>query len=431
MSEPTDKKGLFDLYERNADEADKLVFGREVNADRRGFLKGAGLATMGAMVGATIPFHQNIPANFVPIALADQEEISGKDGLTLLNDRPLNAETPPHLLDDPITPTARHFIRNNGLPPEDIGAEGWSLTVDGLVDNAMTMSIDELKSKFEVVTMALTLECGGNGRAFFNPPARGNQWTYGAVGCSEWTGVRLADVLKAAGVKDNVVYTAHVGADSHLSGDPEKLPISRGIPMEKAMDEGNLIAFAQNGQPIHPMNGAPLRLVVPGWPGSCSQKWLKRIWLRDVVHDGPKMTGSSYRVPNRPVAPGEKVEKSDFVIINAMPVKSLITSPKTGLKTSDKTIEVRGHAWSGDRKIDKVHLSIDFGATWMEADLSDPVNDHAWQNWKANVTFPQAGYYEVWARATDSEGVMQPFAIAWNPKGYLNNSMHRVAVTVA
>jgi DMSO/TMAO reductase YedYZ molybdopterin-dependent catalytic subunit len=424
-------EGLFELYERDPDEADKVVFGRVPNADRRGFLKGAGLATMGAMVGASIPFHEKMPANFIPIALAGEAEIAGKDGLIILNDRPLNAETPPWLLDDPITPTNRHFIRNNGIPPEDTSADGWQLIVDGLVESPMTMTIDELKKKFDVVTFALTLECGGNGRAFFNPPAKGNQWTYGAVGCSEWTGVRLSDVLKAAGVKDNVVYTAHVGADGHLSGDPDKLPISRGIPIEKAMEEYNLIAFAQNGASIHPMHGAPLRLLVPGWPGSCSQKWLKRIWLRDKVHDGPKMTGTSYRVPNRPVEPGEKVDKADFVIINAMPVKSLITHPRTGLKTGDRTVEVRGHAWAGDRKIEKVDLSIDFGASWIETNLDEPVNEHAWQNWKASVSLPQAGYYEVWARATDSKGVSQPFAIAWNPKGYLNNSMHRVAVTVA
>ena len=421
------EKGLFELYRENPDEADRLLFGRETNADRRGFLKGAGLATMGAMVGAAIPFHRNMPAHFIPVALAASHEIEGKDGLTVLNDRPVNAETPPHLLDDAITPTARHFIRNNGIPPEDTDAKDWTLTVDGLVDKPMTLTIDQLKDKFEVVTEALTIECGGNGRAFFNPPARGNQWTYGAVACSNWTGVRLADVLKAAGAKKNVVYTAHVGADAHLSGKEGKLPISRGVPIEKAMNEHNLIAFAQNGKPIHPMNGAPLRLVIPGWPGSCSQKWLKRIWLRDQVHDGPKMTGKAYRVPNRPVAPGEKVENKDFVIINAMPVKSLITNPA---KTSDKKIEVRGHAWSGDRKIDKVVVSIDFGATWIEAKLDDPVNDYAWQNWRAEVDLPQAGYYEIWARATDSEGVSQPHAIAWNPKGYLNNSMHRVAVIV-
>ena len=170
-----------------------------------------------------------------------------------------------------------------------------------------------------MVTEALTIECGGNGRAFFEPPAKGNQWTYGAVACSRWTGVRLADVLKAAGAKPEAVYTAHEGADDHLSGKAGKMAISRGVPIAKAMNPHNLIAFAQNDAPIHPMNGAPLRLVVPGWPGSCSQKWLTRVWLRDVVHDGAKMTGTSYRVPNRRVAPGEKVGKKDFVIIEAMP----------------------------------------------------------------------------------------------------------------
>lgn len=429
MLKKTAEMGLFELYRKNPDEADQLLFGRETHSDRRGFLKGAGLATMGAMVGATIPFHRNMPANFIPVALAANETIEGKDGLTVLNDRPVNAETPPHLLDDAITPTSRHFIRNNGIPPEDMDAKNWKLTIDGLVDKPMTLSIDELKDKFEVVTEALTIECGGNGRAFHNPPAKGNQWTYGAVACSEWTGVRLADVLKATGVKDNVVYTAHVGADAHLSGKEGKLPISRGVPIDKAMNEHNLIAFAQNGKDIHPMNGAPLRLVIPGWPGSCSQKWLKRVYLRDQVHDGPKMTGTAYRVPNRPVKPGEKVDKKDFVIIHAMPVKSLITSPATN-STSGKKLEVRGHAWAGDHKVDEVMISIDFGATWIKTKLDDPVNDYAWQNWSASVEFPQAGYYEVWAKATDSEGVSQPHAIAWNPKGYLNNSMHRVAVMV-
>ena len=430
MRENISERGLFDLYREDLDEADRLLFGRETYPDRRGFLRNAGLAAMGALVGTAIPFHRNIPAHFVPVALAAQHTIQGKDGLTVLNDRPLCAETPPHLLDDDITPTSRHFVRNNGLPPEDVDAASWRLTIDGLVENPMTLSIDDLKRQFDVVTEALTLECGGNGRAFFDPPAKGNQWTYGAVACSEWTGIRLADVLRVAGVKNNAVYTAHVGADTHLSGKEGKLPISRGIPIEKAMNEHNLIAFAQNGRAIHPMNGAPLRLVVPGWPGSCSQKWLTRIWLRDRVHDGPKMGGTSYRIPDRTVAPGAKVAKKDFIIIQAMPVKSLITSPAADHKTADKTLRVRGHAWAGDRKVDAVRLSIDFGATWIETRLDDPVNDHAWQNWHTRIAFPRTGYYEIWARAIDSRGVGQPHAVTWNPKGYLNNVMHRVAVTV-
>jgi len=394
---------------------------------RRGFLKKTGLASVAALVGTSIPFHRNLPIGFVPAAYAQDGGLVGKDGLTLLNDRPVNAETPPELLDDAITPTSRHFVRNNGLPPEDPDAATWTLTVDGLVDNAMELTIADLKSQFEDVTMALTIECGGNGRAFFDPPAKGNQWTYGAVACSMWTGVRLKDVLEKAGVQSNVVYTAHYGADGHLSGDAGKLPISRGVPIDKAMTDNILIAFEMNGESLHPMNGAPLRLVVPGWPGSCSQKWLNRIELRDQVHDGPKMTGTSYRVPNYPVAAGDDVPNEAFEIIERMPVKSLVTFPANAADIGMST-EVRGHAWSGDRTIDSVEVSVDFGATWVQADLDGPVNSGAWQNFRTNVTLPVAGYYEIWARATDSAGEAQPHAIDWNPKGYLNNTMHRVGV---
>lgn len=425
---------LFDLYVEDPEKADRILFGRTANPDRRGFLKGAGLATMAAMLGGYIPFHRNMPAGFIPAALAEEPfSIEGKDGLTVLNDRPVNAECPAHLLDDEVTPTSRHFVRNNGVPPESVDAAAWTLTVDGEVNHPLKMTIDELRKKFEVVTLQLQLECGGNGRSFFDPKAKGNQWTVGAVGASEWTGVRLAEVLKSAGLKDSAVYTAHYGADTHLSGDPEKLPISRGVPIEKGMDPHNLIAFEQNGAPIHPMNGAPLRLVIPGWPGSCSHKWLTRIWIRDQVHDGPKMTGTSYRVPEYPVAPGEGVPKDAFRIIESMPVKSLITYPTSGVKVaaSEPVLKVRGHAWAGDNKVNAVDVSIDFGATWIKADLREPSNPYAWQHFSTEVKFPMKGYYEVWARATDDQGRMQPFAIAWNPKGYLNNSMHRVAVRVA
>ena len=418
------------LYGQDPDEADRLLFGRRTHADRRGFLKNAGLAAMGALVGAAIPFHRNIPAHFIPVALAAEGIIPGKDGLTVLNDRPMCAETPPHLLDDAITPTERHFVRNNGLMPEYLDASRWTLEIDGLVDHPLTLGLEDLGSRFEVVTRALALECAGNGRAFFDPKAKGEQWTYGAVACSEWTGVRLSDVLNAAGLQSGAVYTGHYGADTHLSGASAGLPISRGVPIDKAMDGHSLIAFAQNGRPIHPMNGGPLRLIIPGWPGSCSQKWLTRIEIRDQVHDGPKMTGTSYRLPNRSVEPGEAVDVKDFRIIERMPVKSLITHPSTGHRTTEGSVEVRGHAWTGEGRVDAVDLSSDFGATWMPVALDDPVNAYAWQNWRAEVSIPQAGYYEVWARATDSRGVSQPHAIAWNPGGYLNNAMHRVAVYV-
>ncbi len=423
-------KSLTRSYETDSTAADQDVFGRIAHRDRRGFLRGAGLSALGLALGASIPFHRSMPSGLIPIGLAQDMLIEGKDGLTYLNDRPVNAETPAHLLNADITPTARHFIRNNGVPPQDVNADSWRLTVDGLVQNALDLSIEDLKNQFDVVTRALVIECGGNGRAAFNPPASGNQWSLGAVACSQWTGVRLGDVLSAAGIAKQVVYTAHEGADTHLSGDPDKMPISRGVPISKAMDPNNLIAFEMNGAPLHPMNGAPLRLVIPGYPGSASQKWLTRIWLRDQIHDGAKMTGKSYRAPRHPVAPGADVPKDDFGIIENMPVKSLITSLQTGAILTESSLSLHGHAWSGAGAIESVEISIDFGATWKQAYLSAPDNPFAWQHFDADLEFPISGYYEIWARATDETGASQPFAISWNPKGYLNNSVHRIAVTV-
>ena len=300
------------------------------------------------------------------------------------------------------------------------------------VERTTTFNVAELKSRFKVVEMALQIECGGNGRAGFDPPTRGNQWTTGAIGNSLWTGVRYRDVLHAAGIKSGAVYTGHYSADTHPSGDPDKEVISRGIPMDKAMRDNTLIAFAMNGQPIPMTHGAPLRAVSPGWPGSTSQKWLNRIWVRDRVHDGHKMTGMSYRVPARPVAPGTDVAKEDMAIIEAMPVKSLITRPKTGAQARlGKRLVVRGHAWAGDRSVRAVDITIDFGATWRAASLEPAPNPGSWQTWTADIAFPQAGYYEVWARATDDHGTAQPMVVpGWNPRGYLNNSCHRIAVTV-
>ncbi|MEQ9350171.1 MAG: molybdopterin-dependent oxidoreductase, partial [Alphaproteobacteria bacterium] len=260
-----------------------------VEGGRRAFLKGTSLAALTAMMGVGIPFGRYMPEGYRPVGLAhaqgvDMEAMADKDGLTILNERPVNAETPAHLLDDNITPASRLFVRNNGMVPEQaftMDASGWTLTVDGEVDTPLELSIDDLRNNYEVVTRQLILECGGNGRAFFNPGASGNQWTTGAIGCPEWTGVRLRDVLNSAGVKPSAVYTAHYGNDPHLSGDPEQESISRGIPIEKALEEDSLIAFGMNGGDLPGIHGFPLRLVVPGFPGSASQKWLDRIWVRD------------------------------------------------------------------------------------------------------------------------------------------------------
>ncbi len=431
------KRGIHELYSQNAEQADAEVWGRSVDPiTRRGFLKGSGLAAMSAAIGASIPFAHLMPGGLIPAALAQSSEafeIPGKEGLIVLNDRPVNAETPAHLLDDAITPGRYLFVRNNGTPPpmESIDLDNWTLTISGeSAEREVTLTLDELKAQFEHHTYQLQLECGGNGRSEFVPPAGGNQWSVGAVGCPRWTGVRLRDVLDYAGVNDDAVYVAYYGADTHLSGDTTKVPISRGVPIAKAMEDEALIAWSMNGEDIPHMNGYPLRLVIGGWPGSVCGKWLTKLVIRNQVHDGPKMTGTSYRVPCTPVAPGSEVPDEDMCIIESMPVKSLVTFPRSGIEHPlDESLALRGHAWAGDLDVAEMHVSIDFGATWLPAELDAPVNRYAWQQWRAEVEFPQLGYYEIWARATDAEGRAQPMVLpGWNPKGYLNNACHRIAV---
>ena len=179
-----------------------------------------------------------------------------------------------------------------------VDAQSWTLTIDGeSVKQSKVYTIAKLKEKFKHYTYQLTIECGGNGRNEFYPTAKGNQWTTGAVGCPKWTGVRLKDVLLDCGIKDDAVYVAYHGGDSHLSRDQVKEAISRGVPMSKALQDDVLIAWAMNGEDIPALNGYPLRLVCGSWPASTSGKWLKGISIRDKVHDGTKMLGQAYRVP--------------------------------------------------------------------------------------------------------------------------------------
>ncbi len=432
------ERGIHQLYAEDPLRADELLWGRQADPfSRRGFLSKAAWMAVSAAVGGKMIFGEHFPSGMIPAALAQTDQpfqLEGKDGLTVLNDRPINAETPAHLLDDKITPGNRLFVRNNGIPPvlTDIDPKTWTLEIAGeSIQNPKTFTLPELKEQFKHYTYQLTIECGGNGRSEFNPPATGNQWTVGAVGCPEWTGVRLRDVLESCGIKDDAVYTGYYGKDVHLSGDPNKEAISRGVPIAKALEDESLIAFAMNGEDLPYLNGYPLRIVTSGWPASTSGKWVKKIVVRNQVHDGSKMTGSSYRVPKHPVAPGTEVPDEDMEIIEAMPVKSLVTFPKSGIEHPVKeAFSCRGHAWVGDAKVKEVQVSIDFGQTWKKAELGEPVNRQAWQHWNlGGIQFPEVGYYEVWSRAVDENGLSQPMILpGWNPKGYLNNACHRIAV---
>lgn len=405
--------------------------------ERRKFITKSALGSLATMLGTEIVFGNTLLQDYDLLGLQEPDpfKMFNKDRqMVLLNDKPWNMEAQAHLLDDKITPNKFMFIRNNGKIPENVDEASWTLSFDGeSVKQKKTYTLNELKSKFKQYTYQLTLECGGNGRSEFDPPAKGNQWTIGAVGCATWTGIRLKDVLADVGIKDDAVYIGYHAADTHLSGDPKKEPISRGVPMAKALQDETLIAFKMNGKDIPLAHGYPLRLIAGGWPASASGKWLNGISIRNKVHDGTKMMGTAYRVPCEPVAPGEEVKDEDMCIIESMPVKSLITYPKTGATIKNgSSLDIRGHAWAGELEVAKVEYSIDFGSTWQACTLESPTNRLAWQHFSASIKFPKPGYYEVWARAIDSQNLAQPMILpGWNPKGYLNNACHRIAIKVS
>ncbi|KAB2919258.1 MAG: sulfite oxidase [Hyphomicrobiaceae bacterium] len=444
-----------ELYQGDPERADAVIFGRRTDVSRRGFLGGGGLAAMSAAVGGPIVFAAGMPGGLIPAAFAQEAKkdapaaapapaapkgpqflnFPGKDaGLVVLGDKPLVAETPEHLLNDDTTPVPKFFIRNNGQIPEPAkDVDGWKLTIDGEVNKPIEITLADLKKRFAAKTYRMVLECGGNGRSFFTPQARGNQWTNGGAGCAEWTGAPLADVLKAVGVKSSAVYTANYGMDLHLSGDPKRQALSRGVPIAKAMDQHNLLVWAMNGKPLENIHGGPLRLLIPGWPGSTSHKWLSKITLRDRVHDGQGMMGTSYRVAIKPMVPGGKADDANFKIMESMPVRSIVTSPANGTKLAagTKEVKLRGAAWAGDLEVRRVDVSTDFGATWTQAALVPAKNRYDWRRWTATVRLPSDGYYEIWSRATDSKGKAQPHTAGnWNPQGYGGNPMHRIAVLV-
>lgn len=403
---------------------------------RRSFIKKTGYSSLASIAGIPIVFAAKMPKDYELLAFQDPDpfELFGLDSsMVVLNNRPFNIEAQAHLLDDKVTPNSKMFIRNNGLIPKEINTDQWLLTIDGESVSAIkSYSLETLRTKFKSYSYQVTLECGGNGRNEFDPPAKGNQWTIGAVHCAKWTGVRLKDVLEDVVIKKDAVYIGYHATDVHLSGDLDKEPISRGVPLHKAIQDETLIAYMMNDKPIPLAHGFPLRLIAGGWPASASGKWINRISVRNKEHDGSKMKGTSYRVPKYPVSPGEDVPEQDMKIIESMPVKSLITYPKSGAVFNlAKELNIRGHAWAGELEVAKMQYSIDFGATWQACTLEKPINRLAWQHFKAQIKFPQTGYYEIWARAIDTENTAQPMLVpGWNPKGYLNNACHRIAVKV-
>ena len=251
-----------------------------------------------------------------------------KPGLITHEDPSYNAEPPSHWLDEELTPVERLFVRNNGsLDGVDLSSASWRLVVDGEVERPLSLTPAELERDFPLASVTTVLECAGNGRSFYRHKTDGLPWGLGAVGCLRFEGVRLADLLARAGLKSSAVYAGHESPDRTAAGKPA---LSRGLPIAKALAPETLVAFRVNGVPLPALHGGPLRIVAPGYPGSAWQKWLSRIWVRDREHDGARMTGLDYRLPRRPLTPGETPDPADFAVITGMPPRALITSHAAG-----------------------------------------------------------------------------------------------------
>ena len=365
--------------------------------------------------------------NFLALAagslLAAQDR--AKHELLVRSVRPEDLEMQLSGFADYLTLNDQFFVRTHVYVPA-VNPTEWRLKIDGEVAAPLSLTLDDFK-RFPSTELVAVLECAGNGRGFYEPSVPGMQWTNGAVGNARWRGVRLADVLKKAGVKDSAKEILFDGADVPLGTMPD---FQRSIPLKKALDPNTLLAYEMNGETLPVKHGFPLRVVAPGWAGDSWAKWVTSIRVLDKEADGFWMKGA-YRHPGKPVAPGTAVLPEQMQPVTSLRVKSVIASPLDGAAVpSGRAAAIRGVAWSGDGgSVTAVDASLDGGRSWQPARLGSDRSRFGWRQWELAWT-PQTGYYTIMARARDSSGDTQPLAQEWNPAGYLWNVVPHVHVNV-
>jgi sulfite oxidase len=379
------------------------------------------LAARAGALGAAARIHGWVPL----LAQPRLTVAAGKEKLLIRSLRPPDYESPVSLLDSFLTPVEHFYVRAHLPVPPSLDPATWTLAIDGEVGGTVTMSLDELR-KLPSTTVTTTLECAGNGRAFFDPPVAGIQWGKGAVGTARFTGVRLADVLKRAGAKSTGRFIHMNGADRPLGTMPDFV---RQLPIEKAMHPDTVLAFDMNGQPLHPLHGFPLRAIVPGWEGAYSIKWLTHLRVADRESDS-FWVATAYRYPTRRVAPGAAVDPRDMAPLTGLVVKSLITRPLDGTTIGPGKVEVAGFAWAGETDIARVDVSTDHGATWQAARLVGEQARYAWRRFEFAFDASRPESYLILSRATDTQGRTQPISPPWNPSGYLWNAPDSVRIEV-
>jgi sulfane dehydrogenase subunit SoxC len=323
-----------------------------------------------------------------------------------------------------VTPIGLHYLLTHYDIPE-VDAAGWRLAVDGLVERPLTLSVDELRAR-PAVEHVVTMECAGNGRVHVEPHVVSQPWLLEAVGTARWRGASLAGLLEEASVRKGAVEVLFTGLDRGVEGGEEQA-YARSLVLDEALRSEAILAYEVNGAPLPPQHGFPLRLVVPGWYGMTSVKWLARISLLDAPFDGYQMR-HSYRVRLDEDEPGDPITR--------IAPRSLVIPPGIPEFTSRArvveagTCELSGRAWSGESEVVAVDVSTDGGETWAPTELGEPtLGRWAWRSWRY-AWEAEPGEHELCCRARDAAGNEQPLEPPWNVGGYKNNAVQRVAVTV-
>ncbi|OQP07154.1 sulfite oxidase [Geobacillus sp. 46C-IIa] len=298
------------------------------------------------------------------------------------------------------------------------------LTVSGLVSFPLSLSLAELKA-MPAKTITAVLECAGNQRAKFSPPPFGEQWEGGALSQGAWTGVPLREVLARAGVRPGAAEIVFVGADEGLRPDMDGVfSYARSLPLAKALHPGTMIAYAYNGAPLSLQRGYPLRLIVPGWYGMASVKWLAHIIVTDHPFTGPFQSIDYMYYPYPDRDDGKRP-------VTTIRVNSLIQFPLDRSIHRRGLLKMEGISWTGRGVITRVEVSLDGGRTWREAKVSrNDREPYAWVHWQWEWNADRPGDYEILVRATDSAGRTQPLHPLWNRKGYGYHAISRVRVQI-
>lgn len=341
----------------------------------------------------------------------------------ILNREPLVAGVPLKSLDGGATPVEQFFVRNHFQMPTMDGA-GWNLTVDGEVENALSLSYDDL-TQMPSKELLVLLECAGNSRASVQPPIEGLLWDHSGVSSALWKGVTVRELLNRAGVKATGSEVLFEGADQGKEyGTSSETKFAMSLPMEKALDDDTILAYEINGETLTPEHGYPLRLVVPGWFGMASVKWLTRISVLDYPFKGYHQS-SYYVFLDEGKDDGVPKER-----VSSMRVKSLITWPGRGEVVEPGVHQIRGVAWSGHGAVDRLEVTTDGGESWQLAELGKLESPYSWRSWQHQWEALEPGHFLIRARATDTEGNIQPVQAKWNFRGFANNSIHAVPVIV-